>query len=316
VPANGEPSLSAEAIQDVYRFPYPAPVAVVLAPLGALPFEVAASLLTVASIVAMLLSLRLLGVADPRCYGLAFLWVTTLGAIRLGTLTPLLLLGIAVAWRFRDRTGIAAGALAAVVVAKLFLWPLLFWPLFTRRPRLTLWAVVTAAAAMLAGWAVLGFAGLRDYPDLLSSLSASVQGQGWSLVALGLGLGLSTGVAKAVAVAVGVGLVAAAWRAGRDPLGDGRALSLALLAAIALSPIVWLHYFVLLAIPIALARPYLAGLWFAPLAFWAWPFQETEERIWPILVAAATCAAVMLGRTNLRARHSRADRSAPATLHA
>jgi hypothetical protein len=33
-----------------------------------------------------------------------------------------------------------------------------------------------------------------------------------------------------------------------------------------LTPILWLHYLVLLVVPIALARPRLSLLWFAPLA--------------------------------------------------
>ncbi|MGH7342691.1 MAG: hypothetical protein ACREKH_19575, partial [Candidatus Rokuibacteriota bacterium] len=33
-----------------------------------------------------------------------------------------------------------------------------------------------------------------------------------------------------------------------------------------LTPILWLHYLVLLVVPIALARPRLSALWFVPLA--------------------------------------------------
>ena len=40
----------------------------------------------------------------------------------------------------------------------------------------------------------------------------------------------------------------------------------ALAAAFVITPIVWLHYLVLLVVPIALARPRLSGLWLVPLA--------------------------------------------------
>ena len=48
--------------------------------------------------------------------------------------------------------------------------------------------------------------------------------------------------------------------------GDRRSLTLALAAGFVLTPILWLHYLVLLVVPIALARPRLSALWFAPLA--------------------------------------------------
>jgi hypothetical protein len=37
--------------------------------------------------------------ATGGCYGLAFLWIGTLGDVRLGTLTPVLLLEVAAVWR-------------------------------------------------------------------------------------------------------------------------------------------------------------------------------------------------------------------------
>jgi hypothetical protein len=41
-------------------------------------------------------------------------------------------------------------------------------------------------------------------------------------------------------------------------------MCLLVFAALALSPIVWMHYFTLLVVPIALVRPRLSWLWFAP----------------------------------------------------
>ena len=45
----------------------------------------------------------------------------------------------------------------------------------------------------------------------------------------------------------------------------GASLTLALAAGLVATPILWLHYLVLLVVPIALARPRLSALWFAPL---------------------------------------------------
>ena len=69
-------------------------------------------LLLTAAVVAALWSL---GVRDWRCYGAVFLSRPTIDAILTGTVSPLLLLGVALLWRYRNRT-YAAGAIAAGIV--------------------------------------------------------------------------------------------------------------------------------------------------------------------------------------------------------
>ena len=41
------------------------------------------------------------------------------------------------------------------------------------------------------------------------------------------------------------------------------------------SPLVWSHYFVLLLVPLALARPRLDAVWFAAVAMWICPPSTT-----------------------------------------
>ena len=60
--------------------------------------------------------------------------------------------------------------------------------------------------------------------------------------------------------AVGLVLLAATWRY--------RSFTLAIAAALTLSPIVWLDYFAVAMVPLAIARPRLAWVWFLPLATW------------------------------------------------
>ena len=231
LPTGGDPTLDAVAIQDTFRFPYPAPAALAMAPFGALPFSVAAALFVLLSIAAVFLALRLLGVVDWRCYGLVFASITTLGAVRLGTFTPFLLLGLAVAWRFREKKLIVATAVGGLVLLKLFLWPLLIWLVLSRRVGSAALAVAIATAISLASWAVIGFADLANYPELLSTLASSVESKGWSAVALGLSLGLSSAAAHALTLVL-AGFCArgrrsrAAWEArslvfhGRHSRGD------------------------------------------------------------------------------------------------
>lgn len=290
--ARARASLSPQEIQDVLRFPYPAPAAFAMVPFAALPFGVAAGMLTALLLAATGVTLRVLGVRDWRCYGIALGMIPMIESVRLGTLTPLLGLGLAVAWRWRDRRWIAAVALATVIVAKLFLWPLLLWLVATRRTGAAVRAAGLAAGSTLVAWAAIGFAGLREYPELLRTLADGVQAKGYSAVALALAAGAPTGAARATAFALGsvavVGIVLAGRR--RD---DEAAFSLALGAAFFLTPIVWLHYFALLVVPIAIARPRLSALWFLPLAFWLTPYPESGGVFWRIALAVALIAFVL-----------------------
>ena len=296
VPRGGDTSLDANGIQDVYRFPYPAPAAILMAPLGALPFGVAAALFVLASAIAVVAALRLLGVADWRCYGIALASMPVLGALRLGTFTPLLLLALAVAWRFRERRVGCAVCLGVAIALKLFLWPLVVWLLLSRRVAAAALAGATAIGATVAAWAALGFAGLTDYPALLSSLTASVQSKGWSIVALATAAGASATAGKVVAVVMAAALLAIAIAVRRELVS----FALAVAAALVLSPIVWLHYFLLLAAPLALASPALSPAWAVLLLFWLSPFQETGGDAWRIslgLAAIALVCAAALRRT-------------------
>ena len=129
-------------------------------------------------------SLRLVGVRDWRCYALAFCSLATLQSVVMGTFTPLLLVGAALAWRYRDRRYVAASALAALIVVKLFLAPLVVWLWVTGRRAAAVPAVAIAAATTAIAWAVIGFHGFTSYPHLLSAVSQIEQHKGFSLTAL------------------------------------------------------------------------------------------------------------------------------------
>ncbi|MDX6408477.1 MAG: alpha,2-mannosyltransferase, partial [Gaiellaceae bacterium] len=95
-----EASLNADT-RDYYV--YPPVVALIFAPLSMLPYGVAAVVYAIASVAAILASLRLIGVTDWRCYAVLPLWMPVLQAVGLGTVGPFLALSLALAWRFRDR---------------------------------------------------------------------------------------------------------------------------------------------------------------------------------------------------------------------
>lgn len=255
---------------------YPPLLAILLVPLTTLPDDVAGSspvgvfvsLLLVACVVGVL---GLLGIRDWRCYPVALLYPVTLENIEYGALGPVLALLVALAWRYRSHAGTTAAAVGVAVVVKLFLWPLVVWLAATRRWRSTLMAVGATLGLVLVSWAAIGFAGFADYPALLRRLSDIEAENSYSAVAVVRSVGVAVVPAQALVVLGASALLVLAWRTGRSSEivsaeRDRRALTWALAAGIVLTPILWLHYLVLLIVPIALARPRLSALWFVPLA--------------------------------------------------
>ena len=271
------PYVDPETVSDDAPAPYVYPplLAIVLIPATALPDEIAGSspvgvlvsLLLVACVVGALL---VLDVRDWRCYPVALLYPPTLENIEYGAVGPVLALLVALAWRYRDRVVAASVALGGAVVLKVFLWPLLVWLAATRRWTAAVDAAALAFGLALASWAVIGFDGLGDYPDLLRRLSEVEAENSYSAFAILVALGLPATLARVLVVVAAAGLLVLAWRVARGSRdhgeGDRRAFVLALAAGFVLTPILWLHYLVLLVVPIALARPRLSALWFVPLA--------------------------------------------------
>jgi hypothetical protein len=120
-------------------------------------------------------------------------------------------------------------------------------------------------------------------------------------------LGIGEAGARVLVIAAGVALLVLAWRAVRvtDTAfeRDRVSLSVVLAAALVLTPILWLHYLVLLLVPIALARPRLSPLWLVPLAMtvfelanWyrGWPRGDAEALVSVVVVVAVVFAAALV----------------------
>jgi hypothetical protein len=246
-------------------FPYPPLPALTAIPLTALSLDAAGLLVMASLVVAALLTLRVLDVRDWRCYGLMLLWPPVVSAIQTGNVTLWLGLAAALTWRFRDRLLTPGASVGVTLAVKFFLWPLVVWFGATRRYASAVVAFVVGAGLLLLSWAPLGFAGLVDYPDLLRRLEETVGEDSYTAYIVGLDLGLPSAAARAIWLAAGLALVAAVVLLGRR--GDERrAFVVAIAASLALTPIVWLHYFALLVVVVAVARPRLGPVWFVPLA--------------------------------------------------
>lgn len=270
-------------------FVYPPIAAVAMLPLSVLPFGVAIAVFLLVDLAAVALALRLLGVTDWRCYGAAFCSAPVFASAGVGAISPLLLLGLAAAWRYRDRALRAGLLVAYVATAKLFLWPVWLWLVRTRRFAAAAVAAGAAVAGVLGAWAAIGFAGLHDYPALLGRLTRLVGPESYSPYALGRSLGLDGGTAQAAAYFAGAAAIAlAAWRLS----GDRRLLTAALAVSLLMTPILWPHYLVVLYVPIALARRRFAPMWLAPLGLWldasAWSSGSTARIAALLALAAAT----------------------------
>jgi alpha-1,2-mannosyltransferase len=271
------------------EFVYPAAVAVAAVPLAVLPFSAAAVGWTVALVAACGLALWLVGVRDWRCYGALLASPATLDAVRLGTLTPVLVLLVAAAWRWRDMAWRCGIAVAGAVVAKVFLVPLIAWLVVTRRLRAAAIAGAATLGLLAAGWAAVGLAGLRDYPHLLATLTDVEAARTYSPSAMITAVtGMQPGLAlTAGALVLGVLGVVGLHRAA----GDAAALAGAVGTALVATPILWLHYLMLGGLLVAIRRPAFGAVWLVGWVMWLSPTPESGGAPWRIACALAVIAA-------------------------
>ena len=282
-------------------FPYPPLPGLAAIPLTALSIDTAGVLVMAALLVAVLGVLFLLGVRDWRCYGLVLLWPPVLSAIQAGNVTLWFALASALVWRFRDRLLLPSASLGLALATKFFLWPVAVWLAATRRLAAAVLSCAIGAAALLFSWAAISFAGFTSYPDILRELERAVGEDSYTVYIVGLDLGLPSPVARAAWLALGLALVAAVVLVARR--GDERtSFVLAVAAGLALTPIVWLHYFALLVVVVAVAQPTLSAVWFVPLAMVLTPgsgHPTPFETAWTLAVAACTIALAL--RASVRA---------------
>lgn len=255
------PSPTREAVEIGNPSVYPPFVFVLATPLGLLPFAVASAIWTVVLIGAVVGALRVLDVRDWRCYALALTSIPVVEGVFWGNVVLLLLLPLALAWRYRDSAWVVGVAVGVSVAVKLFTWPLIAWLLLTHRYRAAIWAASSAVLLTVGSWALIGFDGFLDYPRLLQALEDVYAARSFSVSTIAAGFGAS--VDAGVAIALGVGIIllgCAAWLA-RGPSGDVRSFSIAAVTCLVASPVLWPYSYSLLVVPIAVAWPRLAPAW-------------------------------------------------------
>jgi len=278
-----------------YPFVYPAPAAFLMVPFGLLPWTPAVVAFTLVLIGSLVLALRLLRVTDWRCYAAALACMPMTSSITIGTLSPLLLLAAAAAWRYRNRRLWVVAALVGAVATKIFLWPLFIWLVATRRFRTAALTVGLGITTVFGSWAILGFDGLREYPHRISRVAGLEQDRSYSPFSLARSLGMSTTAAQVMVALLAVAAIAAIVLLARSRDGDRRAFVAAVGAGLVLSPIVWPHYLVILFAPIAIYRQRLSAAWILPLFFWLLRSPESHgSALWIVATLATSVAAVAL----------------------
>ena len=267
-------------VDEERAYVYPPQLAIVLVPLTALPVDLAAALAFLTALAALMGALAVVGVRDIRCYAAVLLWAPAWNALEMANVSAALAL-----------------ALGLAVSAKLLLWPLLVWTLATRRLRATGLAIAIGVVVTFAAWAMLGFAGLTDYPALLHRLSEIQSENSYSLVGIASALGFGEAVGHALAIAVGISLLLLCVVFARHS-DELRSFTCAVAATLALSPIVWLHYLVVLLVPVAIARPLFSAIWLLPIVLWVSPRAGNGDGFETFVpgIATAIVLAVILAR--------------------
>ena len=267
---------------------YPPVLAELIVPLTYLPEGVASFLAFVASFAAVMGALALVGVRDLRCYAAVVIWAPGWNAFEMANATAAMTLLAALAWRYRDHAWPAAGALGLALSVKLFLWPLVVWNAATHRVRTAALTVGVAASVLVTSWAVIGFEGFSSYPDQLREGGFS---NSYSFAGMASSLGLDPLAGRLAMVLVGGALLVAVGYLGQRG-DDVQSFACAIVAALALSPVVWLHYPVLLAVPLGIARPRFAPIWLLPIVLWVCPRAANGDGMQPFIPAIVV--AVML----------------------
>ena len=222
-----------------------------------------------------------------------FLWAPAVNELHTASASVLIAFAAALAWRYRTTVLPLGVSVGLGVATKFIIWPLLVWTVATRRFRATGLAVALAGGITLALWSLLGFDGLERYPAMLRRLAELEAEESYSLLGGLAAFGLGDIPARVVAFALGIGLLAACIAFARRG-DDFRSFAFALAASLALTPIVWLHYLVLLLVPLGIARPRFSAVWLVPLLLFLTPLNGNGESIQPLLPALVAAAVFTL----------------------
>lgn len=290
-------------------FPYLAPTALMLMPLALVAPGTGTVLMIILSAAALAGTLWALNVRDWRLYLLVFLWWPVANIWQTGNLTLLLGFGLALIWRYRSRP-LVSGLLAAVIISlKPFVWPIVLWLVFTRRYRACGWTLVWGIAINAVAWAVVGYGRISEYVHLSATVTSALIRTGYGVIALVAHAGAPIWAGEVLMAGVAAALMLACLLAARRD-DDRLALLLCVLLMLAVTPLLWNHYFALLIVPLAIYRPQISFEWVVGLLFRLCPGIHVSG--WEVLVAAALT--VLISYRLIASRRSVQPATRPALL--
>jgi hypothetical protein len=270
---------------------YPALGALLCAAFALLPHTAADVTFTCLDVVSVVLALHILKVRDWRVYGVAFMWAPVVSGWQTANVTLLLVGGAAAMWRFRDRPALSGVILALLVSVKLILWPLALWLLATRRYVGLAWALGTGILVNVLAWGAVGFGELPRYIQVLRAFERAGEHRAYSIVSFALRMGASRTAATALGIGLALLVAGACFRAGRQGR-DRICFTLCIAVALLATPIIWLHYFALLLVPLAIARPRVSLVWALPVALLICP--PDSPATWQIAFATALAGVLIV----------------------
>ncbi|HXF97664.1 MAG TPA: glycosyltransferase 87 family protein [Gaiellaceae bacterium] len=211
-------------------------------------------------VIAIAAALLVLRVRDVRCYFLALTCLPVVSGLIWGNVVLLLTPFVALAWRWRDNALRAGSVIGVVIAAEPVLWPLMFWPIATRRYKTCGFGLLVALGALLLPWAVIDFDGLASYPELLRAANEVYATHSDSIATMASAIGADAWKSTFAAIAIGLVLGSGALlagRAGRDEVAFAFAASAAILG----TPIVWEYSYSLILGPLAMLQPVFGVSW-------------------------------------------------------
>jgi uncharacterized protein (TIGR03382 family) len=262
------PPPGSAAVYSGTSFVYPVFAAWAFVPLALLSSGAASAVFFVISVAVVLAACFAASEGDPWRAALVLGAAFTITGLQLGALSPLLFAGALFLWLLRDRPLAFALLAAPVIAVKLFLAPLLLWPLLARRRRAFVYAC-GATLALLGVSFVVGPISISGYVHLLSRLSGHEAQSGFSLIGALMSAGLPSGAADGVAAACALAVVGLSWLQWRRKGSEAILFCGALASSLILTPVLWSHYLVLLfagAFALQLPRRWVVVL---ALASWA-----------------------------------------------
>jgi Glycosyltransferase family 87 len=303
------------AVYSGFSFVYPYFAVWPFVPLAAMSYGLSTAVFFVGSACAVIAACGVAADRDPWTAALVLSTSFSITGLQLGALSPLLFAGTVLLWRLRARP-VSFGLVAAPVVAsKLFLAPLLAWPLLARRYRAFAWTLLATIALLAMGF-VVGPLSLPQYERLLSQLGAHEARAGLGLIGALRNAGLPPVWAQTAALALASTVFAGAYAHYRASKDERILFCAGIVSSLILTPVVWSHYLVLLpAAMLALDAP---RRWFVVLAVASWviapphgthlqiPVPERLEASGPWLaLAASLCVLAYAARCSNRRRADR-----------